>query len=73
MKFIGNNIGTFKRGRCLLMMSNPERCTDLFFVIFKLDSNCWFKWIVVHCVDYSATYNINTVACQAQPALVKQV
>ena len=32
-----NNIGTYKRGRCLFMMSNPERCTDLFVVMLKLE------------------------------------
>ncbi len=33
----GNNIGTYKRGRCPFMMHNPERCTDLFVVMFKLE------------------------------------
>ncbi len=32
-----NNMGTFKRGRCLFMMGNPERCTDLFVVMLKLE------------------------------------
>ncbi len=36
-----NNIGTCKRGRCLFIMSNPERCTDLFVVMFKLD----IRWV----------------------------
>ena len=32
-----NNIGTFKRGRCLFVMSDPKRCTDLFVVMSKLE------------------------------------
>ena len=32
-----NNIGTYKRDRCLFMMSNPGRCTDLFVAVFKLE------------------------------------
>ncbi len=33
------NIGTYKRGRCLFMMMNPERCTELFHDS-SLCSNC---------------------------------
>ena len=32
-----NNIGTFKTGTCLFIISNPERCTDLFVVMLKLE------------------------------------
>ena len=35
-----NNIGTYKRGR-RLFMRNPERCTDLFVVVFKLEG----RWV----------------------------
>ncbi len=40
-----NNIGTYKRDICLFMMSNPERCADLFVVMLKLEGAMggWFK------------------------------
>ncbi len=32
-----DNIRTYTRGKCLFMMSNPERCTDLFVVMLKFE------------------------------------
>ncbi len=32
-----NNIGTYKRLRCLFMMSNYERCTDIFVIMLKVE------------------------------------
>ena len=39
-----NNIETYKIGRCLFMMNNPERCTDLFVFMFILE----FGWVKIN-------------------------
>ncbi len=46
----------YKRGGCLFMMSNPERCTDMFVVMLKLESG----WVGQNQSEHCSNLEIRT-------------